>query len=189
MFTNAFGWTNSGGGGGGAATNYGLFAQTSNSTPVTATTAQESLIDGGVGTLSVGANQFSVGDSFVAILGGYMSAKNNDTITIRVKAGSVVLADSGGLSLPAITNQVWNLNLNFTVRAIGSAGVASIVTVGEYHVLKLASGTQEGFGFNSLNNTTFDTTISNTLDITVQWSSDSILNSIYSTLFILNKIY
>jgi hypothetical protein len=170
-------------------TNYGLFAQTANSVPITATTTEGTLIDGGVGTLSVPPNGFSIGDSFQATFGGYMSAKNNDSITIRIKSGSIILADSGALSLPAITNQVWNLTLMFTIRAIGTSGVASIVTLGEFHILKLASGTQQGFGFNSLNNTTFNTTIPNNLDVTVQWSSNSALNSIYSDIFVLNKIY
>jgi len=170
-------------------TNYGVFAQTANSTPITATITEGTLIDGGVGTLSVPANGFSVGDSFQANFGGLMSAKNNDTITIRVKSGGVILADSGALTLPTINNQVWNLILNFTIRSIGTAGVASIVTLGEFHILKLASGTQQGFGFNTVNNTTFNTTIANTLDVTVQWSSNSALNYIYSDLFILNKIY
>lgn len=169
--------------------NYGLFAQTANSIPITATTLEGTLIDGGVGTLSVPANGFSIGDSFRADFGGVMSSKNNDSITIRVKAGSVILADSGPLSLPGINNQVWLLSINFTIRTLGLPGLASIVTLGEFHVLKLASGTQQGFGFNTINNTTFNTTIGNTLDVTVQWSSNSALNSIYSDLFVLNKIY
>ena len=169
--------------------NLGLFAQTGNSTPITATTLEGTLIDGGVGTLSVPANGFVVGDSFVASLSGLMSAKNNDTITIRVKSGSVVLADSGALTLPTIANQVWSLGIEFTVRTLGGAGVASIVTLGQLHILKFASGTQEGFGFNSVNTTTFDTTVTNTLNITAEWSSNSASNSIYTDLFVLNKSY
>ncbi len=49
--------------------------------------------------------------------------------------------------------------------------------------------TVEGFSFNSINNTTFDTTINNTLDVTVQWGSNNAGNSIYSDIFVLNKIY
>ena len=169
--------------------NYGLFAQTSNSTPITSTIAETGLLGTGVGTLSVPANGFSIGDSFSANMSGLMSAKNNDSITIRIKSGSVVLADSGALSLPSITNQVWNLTINFTISTIGGVNVASIVTFGEMHILKLASGTQQGFGFNTINNTTFDTTIPNTLSVTAQWSSNSALNSIYTDIFVLNKIY
>jgi hypothetical protein len=167
----------------------GLFAQTSNSTPITATTVESSLIGTGVGGLSVSANGFSVGDSFTGNMSGIMSAQNNDTLTIRVKSGSVILAESDPFILPSITNQVWNLILGFTIRTLGGVGVASISTFGEMHVLKLASGTQEGFGFSEINNTTFDTTISNTLSVTAQWSSNNASNSIFTELFVLTKIF
>lgn len=189
MFVNNFGFFGNNGSSSTPTANYGLFAQTASSTPITATTSELTLIDGGVGTLNVPANAFKVGDSFVASLSGIFSAKNNDTITIRVKTGSVILADSGALTLNAATNQVWSLYLEFTIRTIGDAGIASIVTLGNLHVLKQASGTQQGFGFNTINNTTFNTTISNTLAITAQWSSNSATNNIYSDLFVLNKSY
>ena len=91
--------------------------------------------------------------------------------------------------MPAINGQVWHLSVNFTVRTIGTAGVASIVTIAQFHILKLASGTQEGFAWNQVNNTTFDTTIPNTLNITAQFSAAHSNNSIYSDIFTLNKIY
>lgn len=168
---------------------YGLFSQTANSPTITATTSELTLIDGGVGSLSVPANGFAVGDSFRVDMGGLMSAQNNNTIRIKLKTGSVILGDSGTLTMPAITNQVWMLSVNFTVRSIGAAGVASIVTLAQFHILKAASGTQQGFAWNTVNSTTFDTTISNTLDITAQFSSNSANNSIYSDIFTLVKTY
>jgi hypothetical protein len=167
----------------------GLFAQTGNSTPITATTATQTLIDGGVGTLSVPANGFKVGDSFRVDMGGVMSAKNNDTLRIGLTSGAVDLAQSALMVMPGITNQVWHMSVNFTVRAIGAAGTAELVTLAQFHILKLASGTQEGFAWNTVNNTTFDTTTGNTLNIVAKWSSNSALNSIYSDIFVLNKIY
>jgi hypothetical protein len=168
---------------------YGLFAQTGDSVPVSATTVETSIINGGVGTLSVPSSGFSIGDSFRANFGGLLSSKNNDTLRIRIKAGSVVLGDSGIQTMPSATNDVWELTINFTIRNIGSAGVASIVTLGTFHSTKQSNNTPIGFAFNTINNTTFDTTISNTLDVTAEWSSNSPLNSIYSDIFVLNKIY
>jgi hypothetical protein len=170
-------------------TNYGLFAQTGDSVAVTATTTETTLINGGVGTLSVPANAFKVGDTFRADFAGVMSAKNGDTLRIRVKAGSVVLADSGLQTMPSTTNAVWSLSLDFTIRQLGGAGTASVVTIGNFLHLKQSNNTSEGFGFNTVNNTTFNTTISNTLNVTAQWSSNSALNSIYSDVFVLNKVY
>jgi len=168
---------------------YGLFAQTGNSTTISGTTTESSLIDGGVGTLSVPASGFSVGDSFRADMAGVMNSVNNETIRIRVETGSVVLLDSGLQTLPNTTNDVWTLSINFTVRQIGVAGVASIVSLGSFTYVKTSNSSQQGFAFNTVNNTTFDTTISNTLDITVEWGSTNSGNSIYSDIFVLNKIF
>lgn len=170
--------------------NYGLFTQTANSTPISGTIIETTLVNGGVGTLSVPANGFIVGDSFRAIMGGIINAANNQTIRVKVKAGSVILADSGVQSLSnAIINDVFSINVDFTIRNLGVAGVASIVSLGTFHYTKTNNNTVQGFSFNTINNTTFDTTIPNTLDVTVQWGSNDAGNSIYSDIFILNKTF
>jgi hypothetical protein len=169
--------------------NYGLFAQTANSTIITNTTTESSLINGGVGTLTVPANGFSVGDSFRAVFGGLVTATNNQTIRVRVKSGSVIFLDSGAQPITNITNNVFTFNVDFTIRQLGAAGVASIVTLGGFHYTKTVNGVVEGFAFNTVNSTTFNTTISNTLDVTLQWGAASTGNSIYSDIFILNKTY
>ena len=170
-------------------TNYGLFAQTANSTPITATNVESSLIGGGLGTLSVPANSFQVGDSFVAKLYGHISCVGTATIQIRVKSGSVLLADTGVIALDVTTNKHWNIEVNFTIRSLGIASVGSIVSAGLFSYIKNSGLNFEGSNFVNLNNTTFDTTILNTLDITAQWNTNNAGNNIYSDLFILNKIY
>ena len=168
----------------------GLFAQTGNSTVITGTTTESSLINGGVGTLSVPANSFKVGDSFRAVFGGVMNAANNQTIRIKTKTNGIVLLDSGVQTLTnSIINDVWSLNIDFTIRQIGGTTVASIVSLGSFHYIKTSNAATQGFAFNVINNTTFNTTINNTLDVTVQWGSNNAGNSIYSDIFILNKTY
>jgi hypothetical protein len=46
-----------------------------------------------------------------------------------------------------------------------------------------------GFTLSTINNTTFDTTIANTLIVTANWNTTNAGNSIYSTNFTLTKIY
>lgn len=169
--------------------NYGLFAQTSNSTPVTGTIVETSLLGSGVGTLTVPANGFSIGNSFRASLGGLLDVANNQTVRIKVKAGSIILLDSGVQPVTNISADVWSLNVDFTIRQLGAATVASIVSLGAFHYTKTANSAVEGFAFNTINTTTFDTTVSNTLDVTVQWGSTNAGNSIYSDTFILNKTF
>ncbi len=168
---------------------YGLFSQTANSTSITNTTTETSLIGLGIGSLSVPANGFNIGDSFRADFGGVLSSLNNATLNIRVKTGAVSLSTSGIQTLPSTTNSIWLLTLNFTIRAIGGPGVASIVTLGTFYDIKTSNNQQQGFSFNTVNNTTFDTTVSNTLDVTAQWGAASTSNSIYSDIFVINKIY
>ena len=171
-------------------TAYGLFSQTGNSAVVSATTGSTTIIDGGFGTLTVPASGFTAGDSFLAKLGGIMTAKSSDKLTIRLYANTVILADSGPINMPGIgaPGNVWMMDVTFTIRKLGAAGVGEIVTLGNF-VWSTNSGAQEGFGFNNVNSTTFDTTILNTLDIKVQWSSSSALNNIYSDVFVLTKTY
>ena len=167
-----------------------MYVQTANSAIVTNTTTETTIIGSGLGSLSVPANGFSVGDSFRAILGGVMNAGNNETIRVRLRTGSVVLLDSGAQNLgSAVIDDVWSLNVDFTIRQVGAATVASIVTLGSFHYTKTNNASVQGFGFNVVNNTTFSTTISNTINVTVQWGSNNAGNSIYSDIFILNKTY
>lgn len=168
---------------------YGLFAQTTDSIPVTNTLTESSLIDGGVGTLTVPANGFKVGDSFSTSLSGIVSSLNNDGLTIRVKSNGVILGTTVSISMPATTNKVWALEIHFTIRSIGGPGVASLLTTGAFTFSKDASNSFEGGDFSTLNNTTFDTTITNTLNITAQWSVANPGNSIYTQYFTLNKIF
>jgi hypothetical protein len=166
-----------------------LYTQTASSTPVTNTTTETSLLDGGLGSLSIPANGFNVGDSFHAILTGHISAVNNHTLTIRIKAGSVVFATTGAITMAGTTGKHWKLEMFFTVRTIGAAGVASIATGGAFMYTKNASTNFEGINFSTENTTTFDTTISNTLSITAQWGTANAGDSIYSEIFTLNKTY
>ena len=164
---------------------YGLFAQTGSSTPISGTTVETTLIGGGIGTLSVGANQFQIGDSFNAKLNGHISCVGSAEIQIRVKANSVLLGDTGVIALDASTNKHWQLDLNFTIRSIGSVG--SIVSYGSFGYIKNSGLNFEGSNFVTI--TTFDTTILNTIEITAEWNTNNSGNSIYSDIFILNKIY
>lgn len=166
----------------------GLYAQTAPATVVTGTTPQ-TLINGGVGSTTVPANGFQVGDSFVAYFSGKMSSVNNAVLEIHVVANGSTLADTGPMTLFATTNKDWEMFVNFTVRSIGAAGVASIATSGRFSYNK-DSGTQpESKGFFNLNNTTFNTTVNNTLNVTAQWDTGNPINQIQTEMFNLYRIY
>jgi hypothetical protein len=164
----------------------GLYSQTAQSVPVT---TSGSLIDGGVGTLTVPENGFQIGDSFNAYFSGQITSGNNQQISITIMAGAITLAASGTITLPSTTDKNWELYITFTIRAIGAPGTASIATSGTFFFNKDASNSPESVGFFSENNTTFDTTISSTLEVNVQWLTVNPLNTIHTDLFNLYRIY
>ena len=170
--------------------NFRVFAQTGNSTTITATTTEGTLIGSGVGSLTVSANSFQVGDSFKGVIIGHLSCVGTATLHIRIKTASgILLVDTGAMTMNATTNKHWKLDFDFTVRQIGAVTVASIASGGLFAYTKNSGLNFEGVNFSIVNNTTFDTTVSNTLDITAQWNTNNAGNSIYSDYFVLNKTY
>lgn len=164
--------------------NYGLFAQTAQGTTLTNTLVETAILGAGVGTLTIPANGFAVGDSFHAKIGGLVSAQNGDDIIIRIKAGAVVLASSGIISLQAVTALAWELEIDFTVRTIGATG--TILTNGNF-AYNRNTGTLEGVVFEDVQ--TFDTTVSNTLSITAEWQQAKTQDIIFTELTTLQKVF
>ena len=162
----------------------GLYSQTVQSATVTNTTTETTIVGTGVGSLTVPANSFAVGDSYHAKIGGVLSAQNGDDITIRVKSGSTVLATTGALDLEATTSMAWECEIDFTIATIGASG--SICTNGNF-AYNRNTGTLEGYVFQDV--VTFDTTVDNTLDITVEWAQAKTQDEIYSANFVLHKTY
>ena len=168
----------------------GLYTQTNSSTPITATAVEGNLLDGGLGSLTIPANGFQVGDSFKGVLIGHLSCVGSATLHIRIKtATGIPLADTGVMTMNATTSKHWKLDVDFTVRQIGAATVASIASGGLFAYTKNSGFNFEGVNFSIINNTTFDTTVLNTLVITAQWNTNNAGNSIYSEIFTLNKTY
>jgi hypothetical protein len=169
---------------------YGLFSQTGSSITVSGTTVESSIIGGGVGSLSIPANSFRVGDSFNGVLIGHLSSVGSATLQIRIKtATGILLSDTGVIAMETATTKHWKLDVNFTIRNLGAASTGSIASGGVFSYTKNLGTNFEGTNFSIINNTTFDTTITNTLLITAEWNTNNTGNSIYSETFILNKIY
>jgi len=163
---------------------FGLYAQTVQSPTITNTTTETSIIGTGVGGLTVPANTFQVGSSYHGKIGGVISNQNNDTIIVRIKTGSTILASTGTITLSTATTQGWECELDFTIATIGATG--SMCTNGNF-AYNRNSGSLEGFVFQDVQ--TIDTTIANTLDITVEWGQAKTQDEIYSANFVLFKTY
>lgn len=174
--------------------NYRLYSQIESSTPITNTTNSGSLLGNGIGTLSVPANSFQIGDSFQAVMHGGISSRDSKGFTINVKTDGIILASTGEIDTVDLYPQTthWTLNLNFVIRGVGSAGTAQIVTMGNFIFNRETTNANlYGKNFHYINSSSFDTTIDNTLYITGQWTKGTIgtQESINSDMFNLTKIF
>ena len=161
----------------------GSYAQTVQSAIVSGTT-ETSIVGSGVGSLTIPADHFVVGDSYHAKIGGVIDgSNNNDEIIVRIKAGATLLASTGSFILDSTTNNGWECKLDFTIAAIGAVG--SICTNGNFAYTKGTDKKVQGYVFQDVQ--PIDTTISNTLDITVEF--DNTNTDIYSANFVLYKTY
>lgn len=167
----------------------GLYAQTALSTPIVYASGEASLIGTGVGTLTVPANGFSVGDSFTVKMCGRFTCANNEILHIHVRSNGVTILDGLQFTLAAVTNKYWDLVLDFTVTKLGVAGVAELFGNGIFTYNKNAATAIEGTHFGQIDNTLFNTTVSNTIDITAQWVTNNALNTIRSQNFVLTRVY
>ncbi len=172
----------------------GLFSGTSDSLNVAATTAEISILPltfAGIG-FGVPPNGFSVGDCFELKLSGPFNSANSDTLTIRLKGGatSTTLLATLVVPLNASSGSVFQLSVFFQIRAIGAAGVADIISDADL-TYNQSGGGGSFVGEQSLsqNNTTFDTTVANILDVTAQFSSGSASNDMTTRVSKLQKTY
>lgn len=168
---------------------YGLYSQIELSTPVVNTTVETTIIGSGVGTLSVPANAFKVGDSFVAKMCGKMSCLNNSNLTIIIHANNIDIVTIPLLNLSTATDKIWDLVIDFTISQIGGAGVADMHVNGTFSYNRQSNNQFVANNFLTTNIASFNTTIANTLDITATWETASPSNSIQSQNFNLTKIF
>jgi hypothetical protein len=165
----------------------GVYMTTSNATTITATAVETSLLLGStfLGTLVVPANEFTISSYHLNMAGNFSSA-NGDTLTIRLKNGGQLA--SFVIDLTGTANESYELEGDFSIRKLGIAGVAEIssnfdLSYSDTVVFLRGSRTCV------VNSTTFDTTISNTLQITAQFGTNNASNSIQTLQAILTKIY
>ena len=165
----------------------GNYSQTVQGTTIN-TTGEQSLVGTGVGSLSIPADAFAVGDSFHAKIGGKINATGGggrSEIIIRIKTGSTILATTDVFDLDNATDQGWECELDFTIASIGATG--SICTNGNFAYTK--DGSRQVYGYIFQDVQPIDTTISNTLDITAEWNVLNSGDDIYSANFVLYKVY
>jgi len=170
----------------------GLFLATGAGVAVTNTIVESNLIGSMpiVGSLSIPANTFEV-SSYNLNISGNFASKNGDTITIRFYAGPLAstLLDTMVVPMAGTTGSSFELETDFDIQMIGIAGSAQIAINKELTYQDSGLSIIKGFRVATTNNTTFDTTVLNFLNVTVQYSAADVGNSIQATRAVLTKVY
>ncbi|MCP3700186.1 MAG: hypothetical protein GY920_16800, partial [Aliivibrio sp.] len=167
----------------------GVFMGTSDGIVISATTTETTLLPSTfVGTLTIPPNAFQI-SSFHLVLAGSFASNNGDDLTIRLKSNGITL---GNIVVPLNNSSASNyeVEVDFQIRSIGGPGVADILTNFDFTYNQSGGGGAfVGERNVTQNNTTFDTTITNTLVVTAQFSSASANNSIQTRVSKLSQTY
>jgi len=163
---------------------YSIYSQIVDQTVVN-TLAETTIIGGGTptSTLTIPPNFFTPGMAFRYTTGGlFQTSANNIVARFRLR-NSGVLFDSGLLvfSNRVITPTPWNVEATF-------AYMGGTVMVTNFNFQYNAGNDARGFTSQQSNNT-FNATVSNTLNFTIQWSAASANNSITTNFGVVQKIY
>ena len=165
-----------------------LYAMLADGPTVSDGDAETSLLPSGVGdftgTLTVGANGFSVGDSFHFVIAGNCIYDTNNDITLRLKNGGILSEITMDLEDTDAPNTYWELEADFTIRSIGATG--SIITNFDFTFNKKAL--KDFKGQRNVTVSTIDTTVSNTLDITAEFIGTQ-TSSMFARLGYLKKMH
>lgn len=157
-----------------------IFTQTADKS-VTNTVAETSIVGTGVGTLTLPARFFTVGKTIRITMSGVYStvAVTGDTVTIKIKYGSTVLASKASTALvTGGTNLFWESEVLVTCRSTGASGTVQVSGGVRYQVA--GAVVVEDELNNSVGTTTLDTTASGLFDITVTHSGADASNTVKS---------
>lgn len=104
------------------------------------------------------------------LYGGIAAAVAN-TLNLRIRIGGVPVVVSGAVAVPSgASNVPWRIEGLYTVRSLGAGG--SGIATGSYD-----NGQSAGLIASALASS-LDTTIDNDVEVTGQWGTASVLNSV-----------
>jgi hypothetical protein len=146
-----------------------LFNQTVDKT-VADSTAETGILSAGRGVKLLPADLLQVGSVIRLSLTGYVSTTGTPDLTVRVKLSGVELASTGANALgSSITDVGWRMWVDIVCRVDGASG--EVVTNG---LVRLGA---DLFGLVKTTATTIDTTVSQWVEVTAEWGTQSASNT------------
>lgn len=124
-----------------------------------------SIVSSGVGTLTVPANAFQIGDSFHLNMAGDC-VFTGDTITVVLLAGAQNLGTVSFVTEVTSANAPWELECDFTIRTLGATGTLC----SNFDLTYIGTNQETFIGSRSVEVNNINTTIANTLDVSVTFT-------------------
>ena len=150
----------------------------------TANVNNGSIVPTGLGTLTIPANGFNIGDSFHLVMAGVCTFTAGQTITITLVANAIVIGTIVvSTESTATPPNPWELEGDFTIRSIGVT--ASVVI--NFDFTYVGTNQNAFVGGRSVEVNTINTTISNTLGVTAVCSNGG--DTIITRLMYLKKMF
>lgn len=148
-------------------------------------TTETTVIGTGEGSLTFQKNSMAVGKTFRVSAKGFLSTTGTPTLRLKVKLGSTVILDSGTATMATITNESFSLDSEFSVYSIGSSGTVDgqgimIVTGSSAKVIAVPTASGSAI--------TVDSTANQALNVTVQWGTASLSNTITITNVVVEEL-
>lgn len=166
-----------------------LFVQTADKI-VTNTVTETSIVGTGVGTLTLPPKFFVAGKTIRIMMSGVYStvAVTGDTVTIKIKYGSTVLASKATSALvTGGTNLFWSAELLITCRSVGGTGTVQVSGGVIYQIA--GSATVEDEINNAVGTSTLDTNTNALIDVTVTHSAANASNTVKSLVSAFEVLY
>lgn len=166
-----------------------MLTGTSNGTLINATTSEISLLPlTYVGSPTVGPNRFKTGEAYHMVFAGTFSSQNANTLTLRGKINGNTFATHVIPLGTGVTGQHFETEIDFTIRNVGGPGVANLAMNWEFTYSDTTTTNFRGDRLTVVDGANFNTTISNTFELTAQFSTNSANNSMQTQLCYLTKI-
>lgn len=141
------------------------------------TVAETSILGAGTGTLVIPANRLTVGSTIRLRIRGIIGDTLTPTMRVRAKLNATTFIDTGAIALTALVGtHGFCYDAEITVRTNGAGGTA----IGN-HIMMVSSTAAPDLDSINTVTTAIDTTIAQTLGLTVQWGTANALNTLTQT--------
>ena len=155
-----------------------IFTQTADQT-IANTTTETTLFGTGVGTLTLPANFWTVGKTIRIEIHGDFADFGTPTVEVQAYYGTTSLIDSQAITLSGLGGtEEWETEVVITCRSVGATGTVRTIIDWEYETTTGSSAIER---LDVAGTTTvINTTVSGALDVTFQWGTAAVANTLTS---------